>query len=299
MSATFPSSTDAIDRKPGVSTARRSVPAWLREPLLHFVLLGAALFGIDHALVSRQDDPKLILVGPEVDEEAKRLFAAGRGRAPTAEELKALRERWLDNEVLYRYGLSLQVDRGDPAIRERVIFKALSVVDANVKAPALAERVLREWFESHRAQYDEPARYDFQEAVLAGDTSEAAVSAFVETLNKGVPGDVSAGLRVFKGRPHANIEQTYGAEFAKALEAAPPGGEWRAYPTRDGWRAMRLEAIAPAKPAAFENLHGVVLQDYTDAKMSEQRSAAVRALAKQYTIKYSSDAGTAAAPAKP
>ncbi|HKX44608.1 MAG TPA: peptidylprolyl isomerase [Burkholderiaceae bacterium] len=298
MSAIFPNSTDVVDRKPGTAPTRRSFPNWLREPLLHFVLLGAALFGLDHALVSRQDDPRLIVVGSEVDEEAKRLFAAGRGRAPTADELKALRERWLDNEVLYRYGLALQVDRGDSAIRERVIFKALSVVDASVKPPVLDERVLREWFESRRAQYDEPARYDFQEAVLAGDTSEAGMRAFVEALNKGAPGDISAGLRVFKGRPHANIEQSYGAEFAKALEAAPPGGEWRAYSTRDGWRAMRLEAIVPAKPAVFETLHGVVRQDYTDAKMAEQRSAAVRALAKQYTIKYASDTG-ATAPRQP
>jgi len=48
----------------------------------------------------------------------------------------------------------------------------LSVVDANLKAPPLDEQRLREWFESHRGQYDEPARYDFQEAVLSGETGE-------------------------------------------------------------------------------------------------------------------------------
>jgi hypothetical protein len=166
-----------------------------------------------------------------------------------------------------------------------VIFKALSVVDANVKAPPLDEKALRSWFESQRARYDEPARFDFQEAVLSGDTSEAAVRAFVETLNKGAPGDVNAGLRVFKGRPHANIVQSYGPEFAKALEESPPG-EWRAHRTQDGWRAMRLESIAPGKPAVFEVLRGVVQQDYTDAKMAEQRTAAVHALAKKYTVKH-------------
>jgi len=296
MSATFPEPGTAlvVDRSSGTAP-RRSLPAWLREPLLHFVLLGAALFALDHALVSRQDDPRTIVVGAEVDAEARRLFAAASGRAPNADELKALRERWVDNEVLYRYGLTMQVDRGDAAIRERVIFKALSVVDAGVKPPAIDEQVLRAWFDGHRAQYDEPARYDFQEAVLAGEASEAAVRAFVETLNKGASDDTGAGLRVFKGRPHANIEQSYGAEFAKALEAAPPGGEWRAYATRDGWRAMRLDASVPARPAVFESLHGVLLQDYTDAKMSAQRSAAVRALAKQYTVKYESDAPGAAA----
>ena len=260
-------------------------PQWLREPLLHFVLLGAALFGIDHVIASRADDPRVIVVGAEVDKEARQVFAAARGREPNAEELKALRATWLDNEVLYREGLALQVDRGDSAIRERVIFKALSVVDANIKQPPFDDKVLRDWFEGHRAKYDEPARFDFQEAVLAGDSSEAAVRAFVDTLNKGAPGDIAAGLRVFKGRPHANLVQSYGADFAKALEEAP-AGEWRAFPTRDGWRAMRLDATTPAKPAAFETLRGVVLQDWTDVKMADQRTAAVRSLAKKYVVKF-------------
>jgi hypothetical protein len=256
----------------------------MREPLLHFVVFGALLFAVDHVLVERAGDPRVIVVGADVDKEARQLFAAARGREPTAEELKALRAAWLDNEVLYREGLALQVDRGDLAIRERVIFKALSVVDANVKQPAVDDKLLREWFEGHRARYDEPARFDFQEAVLSGDTSEAVVRAFVETLNKGAPGDVAAGLRVFKGRPHANIIQSYGPEFAKALEEAQVG-EWRAFSTHEGWRAMRLDAIAAGKPAIFESLRGVVLQDWTDMKMAEQRTAAVRTLAKKYTVK--------------
>jgi hypothetical protein len=212
------------------------------------------------------------------------VFQAARGRAPTAEELEALRRTWLDNEVLYREGLALQVDKGDTAIRERVIFKALSVVDAGLKPPAIDDQRLREWFEARRDKYDEPARFDFQEAVLASEGSEAAVRAFVDRLNRGTPGELDAGLRVFKGRPHANIVQGYGEDFARALEVAPPG-EWRAYRTRDGWRAMRLDSVTAGKPASFESLRNVVLQDWTDATMSEQRTAAVRALAKRYVVK--------------
>ena len=165
-----------------------------------------------------------------------------------------------------------------------MIFKALSVVDAGVKLPAVDESVLRAWFEKNRAKYDEPARFDFEEAVLAGDRSESAVRAFAEALNAGAPGDAQAGLRVFTARPHDNIVQSYGAEFAAALEAAPPG-EWQALPSIEGLRVMRLKSMTPAKPATFEDLGGVVLQDWTDAVMAEQRSAAVRALAKKYTVK--------------
>lgn len=259
-------------------------PAWSREPMLHFVLLGALLFAADHVIVGRSDDPRVIVMDREVDTEARQVFKAARGREPAVEELGALRRTWLDNEVLYREGLALQVDKGDTAIRERVIFKALSVVDASLKLPAIDDKLLQAWFDSHRDKYDEPARFDFQEGVLAGDNSEAAVRGFVDMLNRGTPGEQSAGLRVFKGRPHANIVQGYGEEFARALEAAP-AGEWRALRTRDGWRAMRLEAATPAKPAAFEVMRGVVLQDWTDATMSEQRTAAVRALAKKYAVR--------------
>src|SRR5258707_13840720 len=121
----------------------------MREPLLHFLVLGGVLFGIDHFLVGNADDPHLIVVGADVDTEAKETFQAARGREPNAEELEALHRVWLDNEVLYREGLALQVDKGDPAIRERVIFKALSVIDSNVKLPPADEKVLRVWFESH------------------------------------------------------------------------------------------------------------------------------------------------------
>lgn len=268
-----------------VSSHSQALSAWLREPLLHFMLLGALLFAVDYLVTAREDDPRTIVVSREIDNDAKQLFAASRGREPNAEELKALRARWLDNEVLYREGLALQVDKGDIAIRERVIFKALRVVDANNKLPPFDDALLRDWFERNRAKYDEPARYDFHEAVLSGDTPEAAVRTFVGTLNAGAPGDANAGLRVFQGRPRANLVQSYGDDFARALESLPVG-EWRALATRDGWRAIRLDAAIPAKPADYEALRGVVLQDWTDATMAEQRTAAVRVLAKKYTVKY-------------
>jgi hypothetical protein len=266
------------------SRRRRNVPDWLREPLLHFVVLGAVLFGVDHFIASRTDDPRTIVVDAAIDQEAIQVFKAARGREPNDEELYALRRVWLDNEVLYREGLALELDKGDKAIRERVIFKALSVVDANTKLPPFDDALLRAWFERNRARYDEPARYDFQEAVLSGNNTESTIRSFVQALNAGAPGDAEAGLRVFKDRPRPTLDQSYGPEFAKALDTSPPG-EWRALPSREGLRVMRLESISPPQPAVFENLRGVVLQDWTDATMAEQRSAAVRALAKKYTVK--------------
>ena len=203
---------------------------------------------------------------------------------PNEDELFALRRVWLDNEVLYREGMALGLDNGDKAIRERVIFKALSVVEANVKKPEIDEAGLREWFESRRTRFDEPARYDFEEAVISGKRGDAVLRAFADSLNAGSPGDLEAGLRVFTHRPHENLVQSYGAEFAAALESLPPG-EWHVLASKDGPRVMRLKSVTPARPAVFEDLGGVIYQDWIDTVMSEQRSEAVQALARKYTVK--------------
>lgn len=289
-----PLSGATFEHAPARGHALHRLPEWVREPFLHFVILGGILFAVDHWVASQSEDPNTILVGPEVDAKAIDVFQQSRGRAPTEEELRSLRQIWLDNEVLYREGLSLGLDKGDDAIRERVIFKALSVVDANVRLPAVDDKKLRDWFEKNRTRYDEPARYDFQEAALASESSESAVRAFADALNAGTPGDAQAGLRVFKSRPHSNLVQSYGEDFAKALEDAPPG-HWQALRTREGWRAMRLDAITPPRPADFEDLQGVVLQDWKDTTASEQRTAAVRALAGKYKVKAGSPGATAPA----
>ncbi|HUQ10346.1 MAG TPA: peptidylprolyl isomerase [Steroidobacteraceae bacterium] len=286
MSTTLVEDSVAV-RKP--AKARAALPPWAREPLLHFILLGGVLFAADHMLASRKDDPRVITIDPEVDAQAVKVFKDARGHAPNEQELYALRRVWLDNEVLYREGMAMGLDKGDNAIRERVIFKALSVVDANVKKPEIDEAGLRKWFEAHRSRYDEPARFDFEEAVISGKHTDDVARSFADALNAGNPGEIEAGLRMFTHRPHANIVEAYGAEFASALEASPPG-EWRALPGKDGMRVMRLKSTSPPKPAQFEELGGIVYQDWTDSVMSEQRSEAVRALAKKYTVKLRSGA---------
>ena len=174
MPTPLPTTTLPAAALPAATPARQRTawPLWLREPLLHFLLLGGLLFGVDQVIVGRTDDPRLIVLGTEADRQAREVFKAARGHEPSAEELTALRRVWLDNELLYREGLALQVDKGDSAIRERVIFKALSVLNANVKLPPVDDTLLRSWFDGHRVKYDEPARFAFQEAAWRATTAK-------------------------------------------------------------------------------------------------------------------------------
>jgi hypothetical protein len=256
----------------------------LREPLLHFIVFGALVFGADHLLTARRDGPNVIVMDAAVDEEARSVFRSAMGREATPGDMKVLRQRWLDNEVLYREGLALRVDQGDVTIRERVIFKALSLMEANLSLPPTDEAALRTWFDEHRADYDEPKRFDFLEALPLADASGADAAQFAAALNRDAGKNGQGSLRVFKGRPRGNLVASYGEPFAAALESAAPG-RWQALPSADGPRVIRLDAIAPGQKAAFEAVQARVYQDWKDASMQQMRTGALRELGRKYTVR--------------
>ena len=268
---------------PLVKKIRLAMQPLVREPLVHFLLLGALVFAADAMVFQRKDDPRVIAVGPEVDVQARTLFKTSLGREPSAAELKQLRQRWIDNEVLYREGMLLAVDKGDTGIRERVIFKALNIMQSNLTVPPAEDKVLRAWFEKNRAAYDEPPRYDFVEAVWVGDTSDAVIKKFVNSLSQGVQDATESGLRVFKGRPQNNLQVSYGDDFVRALDELPPG-EWRSLLGKDGVHVVRLEARHAGVPTSFEAVQSRVYPDWKDAVMQQLRTDAVRELGQKYRI---------------
>ena len=97
----------------------------LRDPLLHFVILGAALFGVYAqvtGLVSSGDVRRIEIDPPQIE------FLAGAferqwGRPPTPQELRGLIDSRVREEVLYREALAVGLDRDDVVVRRRMVQK--------------------------------------------------------------------------------------------------------------------------------------------------------------------------------
>ena len=266
----------------------------LGQPLLHFVLLGAVIFAADQYLANFRDDTRAIQVASVAQREMRDMFVAGMKREPSADDMRILVERWVDNEVLYREGLALGVDRGDSAIRDRVIFKTLSIAQSGLSLPALDEAQLRAWFEARRDRYDQPARFDFLEAVLQGDATPHVVKGFVDALNGAGQSQAESGLRVFKDRPRNNLLLSYGPEFTAALETSPPG-KWQALTSQEGLRVVRLESIKPGSSADFEDLKTHLYQDWRDDTKALLTTQAVREMGKKYRVQLEPEATSAPA----
>lgn len=261
----------------------------LTEPLVHFLLLGALLFALDSVLLKRRGDPRRIDVPDTAYEEARALFSDSTKRDPSDRDLKILIDRWIDNEVLYREGLRLGLDKGDSAIRDRVIFKALSVVQAELREPTIDDKGLRAWFEANRARYDTPTRYDFLEAVVTSDRSEESLRRFVDSLNGRGSSDAESSLNVFKDRPRPNIVQSYGETFMKGLAAGVPAGSWMLLSSTTGPRVVRLLEIKPGKSADFELMRPDLIKDWRNEALAKVTTDAVRELVARYRVQRRED----------
>lgn len=257
----------------------------LREPLTHFLFLGALIFAADHVIVAVRGNPQEIVITKEVYTEAHDAFVGGMKREPTAAELKVLTDRWVDNEVLYREGLALGMDKGDPAMKDRVVFKALTAAQAGLALPKIDEAGLRAWFESRRDRYDLPARFSFEEAVLAGgDTTTEKLEKFVVALNSQTAPDLEGSLRIFKDRPKPNLVQSYGIPFSEALEKQTIGS-WAVIQSQDGPRAIRLTALTPGQAVSFNEVKDRVYKDWKDDMSTQLTKDAIRDIAKKYRVR--------------
>src|SRR5262249_7077253 len=116
------SASRPADSRPGAAPSSRLSAAarfLRREPLLHFCLLGALIFGVDAVLHPAAKDDKVIVVTKAMRQSFIDNFDEDKERVPSDTELEKMIESWVASEILYREGKMLAVDRGDDMIRDR------------------------------------------------------------------------------------------------------------------------------------------------------------------------------------
>jgi len=271
----------AIDQ----STSRLSI-IWNRfkqEPLLIFAAIAVFIFLGDQMIALTKTDPKAIVITSQLRNDLKQIYANSFKRDPSARDMQILIDRCVDNEVLYREGLALGLDKGDDSIRERVIFKTLSVTQAEVNLPNPDENFLKNWFNEHQDQYNEPTQLNFEEAVVFGKPNPMEIKNFVLALNGKGKSSIDSNLEIFKDRPRFTIADGYGEEFTKSLEQLPRN-EWSALESTAGTRIVRLVSVKQGQKANFEQLKAKIYTDWKNQTAAELSTKAIRELGKKYKI---------------
>lgn len=254
-----------------------------KEPLLIFMLVALLIFALDYLVFLGAENPKVIKITPETKREIKQIFVSSLKREPSEQDMKKLVERYVDNEVLYREGLALGLDKGDSSIRERVIFKALSVTQAAITLPKLDEEGLQKWFVKNQENYDSPILIHFQEAVPSGVQPPEQLKLFADTLNGKGKTQIESTLEIFKDRPKFSIVEGYGDDFTKALLELPPN-QWHTLESKAGLRLVQLISVKPGQKANFSEIKAQVYIDWKNQTAAELSTKAIKEMGAKYKI---------------
>jgi hypothetical protein len=254
--------------------------AILKSPLLHFVVIGAAIF----AIAPRKDDPRKVevssaqLVAFQSSQAAKEGVAA---LAPArAHEVEA---RAIEDEVLYREAIRLGLDRDDPIIRQRLIQKLLLLVeDLGGAARPPTEADLRAFFDRDPKRYAVGARVSLVHVFATQPDQLPAAEALPL---EGIP---SAGQPFPYPRQASGTREELSRQFGPAFGAAVfalDGDGWSA-PVQSsfGWHRVRIASREAAHVPSFDEVKPALGFDYALDRRAEVVRDYLRKTVGQYQI---------------
>ncbi len=276
-----------------------------KEPLIHFLLLGAALFLLDGWL---RPAPTPAARSQIVVSEARIQNLTGHfmrtwQRPPTRDELDGLIESHIREEVLVREALALGLDRDDAIIRRRLQQKVEFVSEEAGAFAEPTEPQLEAYLKAHPDAFPVPARATFVQVYLDPNRRKGALDAdaarLLETLNRAAaprdPAGVGDRLMLLEPRyenvPQHELARQFGDEFAAALFKQPPGRWVGPLASGYGFHLVRLEALQAGGTAALADVRPLVAREWSNARREEAARDFYRKLREKYAITVQTPAG--------
>jgi len=278
----------------------------LREPLVHFLGLALVIFAAYSALRPASDtrSPEAIIVtAPKIAQFAG-VFAKIWQRPPTDIELKGLIDDYVEEEIYVREALALGLDKDDTVIRHRLRLKMEFMNDAAADTRVPTDAELEAHLKAHPDAFAAEPMTAFQQVFLSpqkhADAIEKDTATILAKLETTPAPDAStlgdATLLPFElpltGK--SSIAQTFGPEFADALDKMPAGA-W-AGPVVSGYGSHLvrvLERKAGGIPALAE-ARDAVAREWRTAKHKELADARLSDLLKKYRITIETSSGASA-----
>jgi hypothetical protein len=266
----------------------------LREPLLHFLLIGIGLFVLFN--VVRGGDtgaPREIVINEARVEALAESFATTWMRPPTAQELKGLIDDYVAEEIYYREGVAMGLDQDDIVIRRRLRQKMEFISEDAAAAVEPTDAQLQEYLKLHAEKFVEPPRFSFRQLYFSterrGDAARADAEQLLAALQAGrgpadpaAAGDPTLLPEAMDAASPQQVANSFGTEFVEQLDEAPVG-QW-AGPLQSGF-GLHLVIVDRRDPGALptlEEIRPIVLREW----QAEQRTKSNRAFLEQLRARY-------------
>ncbi len=269
----------------------------LREPLVHFLALGAIVFGVyayaqrGHSGVEQSKQIRLT-----IDDLSQMIlvFRSQWKREPTPEELRSLVEDKVHEEVLYREALALGIDKDDTIVKRRMAQKMQFLAEDVAAAREPAPEELATWYEANRDQFTFPPRVSFRHLYFSPDRRGGralndAAAALAKLAGQPEDSNLTATLadsfmfqEYYRDRVPEFLGKEFGPKFALAVAKLSPGSWQGPVESGFGWHLVFVDTLIPGRVPAFEEVEA----DVKTAWLAEQKTQAWRKAYQDMRAKY-------------
>ena len=270
---------------PARVSPRAVIQRWLREPLLHFLVLGAVLFAV-YSYINRGrggiEPSKQIVVSLDELRQMEVYFESQWHRPPTPAEFQAMVEDKVREDVLYREALAMGLDKDDTIVKRRMAQKMQFLAEDVAAAHEPSSAELNAWFNKNKDKFALPSRISFRHIYFSPDqrgknAQEDAAKALIKLAGQPVDSKVAETMGdrfmfqdYYGDRAPDAIAKEFGPPFAVALEKLKPGSWQGPVESGYGWHLVFVTTVIPGRLPAFEEIE----PDVKAAWLGEQKRQA-------------------------
>lgn len=263
------------------------------EPLIHFTLIGVALFFLYQGISPDGETDRSVVVTEGTVALLSQQFSAVWMRPPTAAEIRGLVDTHIKEEILYREGVAMGLDRNDKIIQRRVLQKleVLSEETSALSPPTDAE--LDDYLDNNAARYATAPILDLQQVMFDparhGVELEAVFNEALKNLNTGVdPATVGDSSLLPRGALAVSLDRVareFGRDFADAIVLLP-AGSWQG-PVHSGFgvHIVRIDNLIEERAATLADVRATVERDWENERRTSTRDAYYQGLLKEYDVR--------------
>jgi len=253
----------------------------LHEPLLHFLVLGALLFGAYRYWEPAAAPASSTEIRFTLDQlrQLSLQFQSQWKRPPTAAELERAVEAAVQSEILYREALAMGLDKDDEIVKRRMVQKMQFLAEDVAAAHVPTSAELGAWFEKNRARFELPGRISFRHLYFSPDRRGVrapadAQAALARLAGRGQDAKLAASLADpfmfqdhYADRATDALRKEFGPQFIIELQKLPTGRWAGPIESGFGWHVVFVDAVTPPRVPAFEEVEPEV----RTAWLGEQR----------------------------
>jgi len=266
----------------------------VREPLMHFMAIGLALFLAYGLIKGPEEGPTgdAIAISQGRVNQIAESFLLLSGRMPSRGELETLVDDFISEEVAYREAVAMGLDADDTIVRRRMRQKLEFLIEDGAASSEPTDADLQQWLDANAELYRVPERRAIRQVTASADrrgaSARADVESFIVQLSARADpariGDSSMLPAALPLTTQAGMSSLFGDAFAAAVFSHQGEGWFGPVASAYGHHAVLLMETEPGRASALSDIRDKVRADWIEARRNAGRDEFHARMRKRYDI---------------